>query len=93
MIRYNVGYTNIKLCKTTFTDNFPQIWPLSCIFPLLTEDIYTTDSIIRYNVGYTNIKLCKTTFTDNFPQIWPLSCIFPLLTDVGCLPLTLKKKP
>ena len=35
----------------------------------------------------------QTTFTENFPQIWPLSCIFPLLTGVGCLPLTLKKKP
>ena len=35
----------------------------------------------------------KTTFTENFPQIWPLSCIFPLLTGIGCLPLTLKKKP
>ena len=31
-----MGRTNIKGCKTTFTESFPQIWPLSCIFPLLT---------------------------------------------------------
>ena len=36
IIRYNVGHINIKLCKKTFAENFPQMWPLSCIFPLLT---------------------------------------------------------